>query len=140
MHKHFRCISSDVFKSERGNQTVQSTSDSPIALIRRTGGARSDRAANVSVAIVARARELSAAKLRGRRLKLLHSMAQEGGMLQSPPRAEGASLSFPSQPTDRARDGPTPILSTDDVKSADGSAHAAATSNGDSFSEICLKI
>ena len=64
---------------------------------------------------------------------------EEGGMLQSPRRTEGASLSFPSQPTDRARDGPTPILSTDDVKSADGSAHAAATSNGDSFSEICLK-
>ena len=99
----------------------------------------------MSVAIVERARERAvcceAARATVEAVTLDGAGREEGGMLQSPPRrTEGASLSFPSQPTDRASDGPTPILSTDDVKSADGSAHAAATSNGDSFSEICLKI
>ena len=51
---------------------------------------------------------------------------EEGGMLQSPPLRAHRFLSLPNRPTDRAREGPTPILSTDDVKSADGSAHAAA--------------
>ena len=115
-----------MFKSERGNQTVQSTSDSPIALIRR-----SDRAVNVSVAIVERESERAvcceAARATVEAVTLDGAGREEGGMLQSPPRRRAHRfLSLPNRPTDRARDGPTPILSTDDVKSADGSAHAAA--------------
>ena len=81
------------------------------------------------------ARAVSAAKLRGRRLKLLRE-GGEGGRRNAAVTRASLSSFLTDGPTERA----TPILSTDDVKSADGSAHAAATSNGDSFSDFCLKI
>ena len=72
-----------MFKSERGNQTVQSTSDSLIALIRRTGGATSDRAANVSVAIESeRAVCCEAARATVEAVTLDGAGREEGGMLQ----------------------------------------------------------